>query len=141
MAAELGDFPLALFLVSRYLASGNKTAAEALDELRGMRADRLSAGPLASDSIRAILRNTVEGLTMEAKLLLETLCRNAVSIPEPTALANPAISELARAGLVQVDHLEGPSQVSIHPLVRRYVSGEEIASMDKQRDIGRSPGS
>ena len=66
IAAELDDHPLALFLLSRSLANGNKTAAEALEDLRRMRADQPADGLGASGSIRATLSKSVRGLTSDA---------------------------------------------------------------------------
>lgn len=132
LAAELDDHPLALFLLSRSLVRENKTAAEALEDLR--RKDLSSGGDGTSSCIRAILRNSVGGLSSDARLLLESLCRSAGGTAELFALAPASIRELALSGLVQVDNLEGPSKVSIHPLVRRYVNQKETAAIDGRLD-------
>jgi TIR domain len=125
LAAELDDHPLALLLFSRSLANEKETAAAALEALRSMRGDMLAGGLDASRSIRTLLRGSVKSLSLEARALLERLCRTAEGAPEPPGLADLAIGELAGAGLVQVDHLSAPSQVSIHPLVRKYINEEQ----------------
>ena len=64
IAAELGDHPLGLFLLSRYLTTENKTAAQVLNELRLMREDLPSGDSQVSVSIRALLRKNVGGLRL-----------------------------------------------------------------------------
>jgi hypothetical protein len=128
LAAELGDHPLALLLLSRSLVNGNKSAVDALIDLRGILGDGSAGRFDASRSIRVLIRDSVRGLSSDAKVLLETLCRTA-EVERPGS-ADPAIRELASAGLVQVDHLETPSRVSIHPLVREHMNQEQSATLD-----------
>jgi hypothetical protein len=134
VAAELGDHPLALFIFSLSVARGNQTAAEALEDLRRMREGVSTGGLGLSHSIRATLRKSVQGLTSDARLLLESLSSSAEEVAGAAQLARPAIRELANAGLLQVDHFEAPGRVSIHPLVRRFINEERGDIIDGQGD-------
>jgi hypothetical protein len=122
-ASELGDHPLALMVFARYVASGKRTAAEALRDLR-------ITGPAELGStLQATLAASVRALTSDARRLLRALCAacdlGVVSLAEFRSHWGPArpdtIRELARASLIQVDHLETPTTIAIHPLVRNFI--------------------
>ena len=128
VASELGDHPLALMLFARYVASGKRTAAEALRDLR--LTDLRSRGPAELGStLQATLAATVRALTPDARRLLRALCvagdLGVLSLAEFRSHWEPpwpdTIRELARASLIQVDHLETPTMIAIHPLVRSFL--------------------
>jgi hypothetical protein len=129
-ASELGNHPLALMLFARYVASGKRTAAEALEDLRTRSLAELGSAPQAGQSIRATVAASVKALTSEARRLLRALCAapegGFVSVADFRTHAQWArpdeLRELARASLIQVDHLETPTTISIHPLVRHFIS-------------------
>ena len=131
-ASELGDHPLALLLFAQYVASGKHTAAEALRDLNSARL----AEP--GDILHATLAAAVRTLTSDARRLLEALCAashlGVVSVAEFPNKRQPAppetIGELARSGLIQVDHLETPTTIAIHPLVRNFVEEDPRGLLD-----------
>jgi len=124
IAEELGNHPLALLIFSRSLASKNQTPSEALIELHHIREGGSTGDVGLSRMIRAVFSRSVRSLTADAMSLLNILCQNAEGGVGPLELARPSIRELATAGLVQVDHLDNPTQVSIHPMVRRFIDEE-----------------
>jgi hypothetical protein len=124
LASELGDHPLAILVLSRSLAAGKTTASEALADLRSARSERSAGSAYTAQSLRATLSRSVQGLTSDARSLLETLSQNPEDATAPPRVKRPAIRELVSAGLVQVDHFERPRQLSVHPLVRKFVCEE-----------------
>jgi hypothetical protein len=122
-ASVLGDHPLALILFARYVASGKCTASEALRDLRSPRPAELRS------TLRASLAASVRALTPDANQLLGDLCAavdiGIVSLTDFRCQWEPpqpdSLRELARASLVQVDHLETPTTFAIHPLVRNFI--------------------
>ena len=123
VAEELGDHPLALLIFSRSLANKNQTASEALMDLHRIQEGDSTGDVVLSRMIRATFSNSVRSLSADARELLNMLCQNGERgvVPEP---ARASIRELASTGLVQVDHVDKPTQVSIHPMVRRLINAE-----------------
>ncbi|MFL5383854.1 MAG: TIR domain-containing protein [Longimicrobiaceae bacterium] len=123
VAAELGDHILALQVFARYVASGERTAAEALEDLRSAR-EGLEA-PQPRPSVQGALERSVSALTPAARRALHALCTvtNPGSAPlvEYDRVQPELIRELARAGLIYVDHLETPTTIAVHPLIRQFV--------------------
>lgn len=129
-ASELGDHPLALMVFARYVASGKRTATEALEDVRTRSVADLGSTPQAGRSVRATVAASVRALTSEARRLLRALSAategGVVSLADFRTHAQWArpneMQELARASLIQVDHLETPTSISIHPLVRTFIA-------------------
>lgn len=122
-AKALGEHPLALMLFARCVASGKRTASEALRDLQ-------SPGPAELQStVRAAIAGSVRALTPDAKQLLRGLCTASdlgiLFLADFRCQWEPpqrdALRELARASLVQVDHLETPTTFAIHQLVRNFI--------------------
>lgn len=137
-AAEvLGEHPLALMLFARRVESGKRTASEALRDLQ-------SSGPAELQStLRAALAGSVRALTPDAKQLLEGLCaagdhgiffladfRSQWEPPQGDALR-----ELARASLVQVDHLEMPTTFAVHQLVRNFIREAPLVLLEDANPV------
>lgn len=132
LAAELGDHPLALLLLSRSFVSRDTTVSEVLKELRLVRGDISAHSFPTSSFIRATINSSLRGLTPDVRSLLESLCQNAEGAVDPSKLSRSVIRELANAGLVQVDHLETPTQISIHPIVRNSINENQGTIMVKR---------
>jgi hypothetical protein len=136
-AKELGDHPLALMLFARCVASGKRTASEALRDLQSPRPAELQS------TLRAALAGSVSMLTPHAKQLLGGLCAAGdlgnVRLADFRCQWVPsqceALRELALASLVQVDHLETPTIFAIHQLVRNYIREDSLDFLEDANPV------
>jgi len=144
-ASQLRDHPLALMLFARYVTSGKGTAAEALMDLRSAHGgDLTTLGAQHESPLRATLAASVRALTSDATRLLRAMSAagrdpGVVSLAEFRTHQGPArpdaIRELARASLIQVDSLDTPTTIAIHPLVQHFVKEASHGLFEKADSV------
>jgi hypothetical protein len=134
IALELGDHPLAVQVFSRYVAQRNLKPTEALEQLRMQRTrhsvqdrnDEFPVGAILKEAfgrVSPVARNLLVSLAHARTLELKWPECVPATIAIPDALAG--LQELAQCGLVQLDRLEAPIQLSVHPLVKDFVMSQD----------------
>ena len=122
IATELDDHPLALTMFSRSVITKDQRPEKALENLRRIKIDDPTTTPDHLQSIRASICESVGNLTPDARTLLERIVQSEGTKFEQSDLMNPLLQDLTGAALIQVDHLDSPTQLSIHPLVRSFIN-------------------